>query len=115
MKIRIDGRELDVKKSTIAVDAWQRQSGHGLAWISEPENQIYGAAFAAFCALASAGLNPSWDELLHRDLDDFVPVKEPGDDQTEVDASVPPSRPADSGPAGDDGAAKGQRSSERSS
>lgn len=96
MKIRIDGRELVVRKSTIAVDAWQRQSGHGLAWLSEKENQIYGPAFAAFCALASAGLNPSWDELLLRDIDEFDPVPEPGDEQKEVaaDAAVPPSLPA---------------------
>lgn len=103
MKINIDGEELVVRKSTLAVDAWQRQSGHGLAWLSEKEHQIYGPAFAAFCALATAGKNPSWDELLLRDIDDFQVVQEPGDERPAPEVEVPPSLPAasDQGAAGE--------------
>lgn len=99
MKIRIDGRELLVKQTTRGIVEFQRQSGIVMHELSKAELAPYAPALAAFHALHNAGFNPSWDELLDRDVTDFEMIQEPGDDRTVVvDAVEPPSSPADSDP-----------------
>lgn len=108
MKIRIDGRELVVRKTTRAMVDLQRQAGWRIDKLTEAETFGYAAAMSAFFALHNAGFNPSWDELLDRDIEDFQFVQEPGDERTAVDAGDdavdPPSSPADSDPGVDEGA-----------
>lgn len=90
MKIRIDGRELLVKKTTRTLVEFQRQSGIDLSKWDSGDAAVYGNAFAAFCALHNAGFQPNWEELLDRDLDEIEIVEEPGDTRTaEADAPEP--------------------------
>lgn len=98
MKVRIDGRELRVVKSTRVLVEWQHQSGKPLSWLASDEGQPYALAFNAFCALRNAGFEPKWDELLDVDTEEWEFIKEPTD--RTVDAPVPPpSSLADSGAA----------------
>lgn len=100
MKIRIDGHELLVKKTTRALVEWQRQSGLDASTMTRGQTAAIGAALAAFCALHNAGFNPSWEDLMDRDVDEFDLIEEPGDNRPDQVAVVPdpPQRPADSGP-----------------
>lgn len=114
MKIRIAGVANDnpllVKKTTRALIELQRQTGWDLSKLTEGEQGAVSAASAAFFAMHNAGLNPQWEELLDRDLDDFDIVPEPGDKKVgataEADASDPHSSPAGSDPGGESVAAE---------
>lgn len=101
MKIRIDGRELLVKKTTRGLVEWQRQSGISMPKMSQLELEGYAPAMAAFFALHNAGLSPVWEDLLDRDVEEFGMVQEPGDVRDSGDASDPASSLAGSVPGGD--------------
>jgi len=102
MKIRIDGRELLVKKRVRDIIELQRQTG----WKLEDLDKQVAAADAlsmpvtAFFALANAGFSPIFDELMDRDVEEFEIVEEPGDDREGGDVVDPPQSPSDSDPGG---------------
>lgn len=104
MRIRIDGRDLLVRKPVRVLVELQQQTGWKMeeldARIAEADS--LGIAIAAFCALRNAGLPTTWVEVLDRDVEDFEPVEEPGDRREDDDASDPPSSPSDSDPGGDE-------------
>jgi hypothetical protein len=106
MKVKINGRELRVVKSTKVLVEWQHQSGKSMAWLAEPEGQVYSLAFMAFCALQNAGYEPKWDELLDIDTEEWVFTKEPTDNRGAVDALEQPSSPEGSEAADAGGANK---------
>lgn len=95
MRVRINGRELRVVKTTKVLIEWQHQSGMSMTQLNSPEGQVYSLAFMAFCALQNAGFEPKWDELLDIDTGDWVFIKEPSDERT-PDAVDPASSHEDS-------------------
>lgn len=111
MKIKIngvaDGRELKVRKTTRILAEFQEESGIDLGSWQKKDAAIYGNAFAAWCAMRNAGMEPKWDDLLDRDIDEFEIVQEPGDSRGEkpgdvADPQVPSpqdSSPGDEAPA----------------
>ena len=105
MRIKIDGRELLVKKTTRGLVALQQQTGWKLEDIDKRAREGYAGAMAAFFALVNAGFSPVWDEVIDRDIEDFEFVKEAGDERFEPqgdDASDPQSSRADSDPGGNE-------------
>ena len=104
MKIKIDGRELLVRKPVRVLIELQQQTGWKMEDLDKKvsEADSYGIAIAAFCALRNAGIPTTWEEILDRDTEDFEPVDEPGDNRPEVDAVDPPQAPSDSDPGGAD-------------
>lgn len=103
MRIKIDGRELLVRKPIRVLVELQQQTGWKMEDLDKHINgaDSLGVAVAAFCALRNAGIPTTWDEVLDRDVDDFEPVAEPGDEREGDDASDPLSSPSDSDPGGD--------------
>jgi hypothetical protein len=101
MKVRINGRELRVVKSTRVLVEWQNQSGKPLKWLASDEGQVYSLAYMAFCALQNAGFEPKWDELLDVDTEEWEFIKEPKDKIAEESAPVPPNSLAGSGAGGE--------------
>ncbi|GAB6857343.1 hypothetical protein [Microbacterium xylanilyticum] len=102
----IDGKPLVVKKTTRALAELQQQTGWDMSKLTQAELSVYGGLMAVFCALHNAGFNPSWDELLDRDTDDFELIEEPGDNRRqEVEEPDPQMSRADSDPGGDNRAA----------
>lgn len=106
MKIRIDGRELVIRKTVRVLMELQHQTGWKMEDIGKKSQEAdsLGIAIGAFCALRNAGIPTTWEEILDRDVEDFEQVREPGDpdERQEDDASDPPRSPSDSDPGGDD-------------
>lgn len=102
MKIRIDGRELVVRKPVRVLIELQQATGWKMEDLDKKvsETDSVGIAIAAFCALRNAGIPTTWEEVLERDVEDYEPVEEPGDDREDTDASDPPRSPSDSDPGG---------------
>lgn len=104
MRIKFDGRELVVKKTTRAIAAFQRVTGWRLDKMSQDDVAIYGPAMTAFWALTNAGIvtehnaAEQWDALLDRDLEEFEVIQDPGDVREAEPAPDPQTLPAVSGP-----------------
>lgn len=81
MKIRIDGRELLIKRRVRDMIELQLQTGWKLEDLKQKveEADAYSLPISAFFALANAGFSPVFEELLDRDPADFEQVEEPGD------------------------------------
>lgn len=97
-----EGKTLLVKRSTRIFVRFQQATGMKMQEIQEQvaAADVLGVTLAAFFALANAGFDPDWDELLDCEPSVFEPINEPGDERggTEPDPQQPP---ADSSPAAD--------------
>lgn len=104
MKIRIDGRELLVKKRVRDIVELQRQTGWKMEDLETQvqKSDVLSLPMAAFFALANAGFTPVFDELLDRDPEEFELVEEAGDSREGGDVTDPPQSRSDSDPGGDE-------------
>lgn len=104
MKIRIDGRELLVKKRVRDIVELQRQTGWKMEDIDKQVavSDALAIPMTAFFALANAGFNPVFEDLLDRDPEDFELVEEAGDTREGGDVTDPPQPRSDSDPGGDE-------------
>ena len=101
-----EGKTLVVKRSMRSFVRFQQATGLKMQEIQEQVKaaDVLGVPLAAFFALANAGFDPDWDELLDCDPDAFDPIPEPVDERGEVTPD-PHQLPADSSPAADGDAA----------
>lgn len=92
-----EGQTLLVKRRTRDMVRFQ----HATGWKMEQVGEEIAAAdslsipVAVFFALSNAGFSPDWEELLDCEPDSFEPVKEPGDERSQVEPD-PQLLPADS-------------------